>query len=162
MILALAAVNPHRLTGSAWPRCPHEPQTRLHARRPARAPLRWARQESGVLIGTCASGHWPREKNKIAGEPPPGRELRLAARPGSFYLAADITRIDEEFGAPPHWHVRKKLESRPLARDSRLHIEWIARGLTAVCFWTAPWRWITRAGRRGWFGVATPDCARPD
>ena len=27
-------------------------------------------------------------------------------------------------------------------RDSRLNLEWIARGLTAKSFWTAPWRWI--------------------
>ncbi len=48
---------------------------------------------------------------------------------------------------PPQWHVRKKLErSTPWeTREdgcSRLHIEWIANGFTAVCFWTVPRRLI--------------------
>ena len=36
----------------------------------------------------------------------------------------------------------------PVSWDSRLHLEWIALGFTAVCFWTVAWRLITRLENR--------------
>ena len=36
--------------------------------------------------------------------------------------------------------------------ESRLQFEWIAPGLTAVCFWTAPRRWIAELEGRMGFG----------
>jgi len=60
--------------------------------------------------------------------------------------------VIKKFGAPPHWHVRKKLESRP-ARDSRLDLEWIACGLTVESFWTARRRWIGALEGCAWFCV---------
>ncbi len=43
-------------------------------------------------------------------------------------------------------------------RGSRLHFEWIASGLTAVCFWNAPGREIPVLEGPVWFGLA-PDCS---
>jgi hypothetical protein len=48
---------------------------------------------------------------------------------------------------PPQWHVRQKLDSNLIGRTD-FYFEWIAFGLTAVCFWTAPWLWITTLENR--------------
>ena len=53
---------------------------------------------------------------------------------------------------PPQSQIRKKLEAaHPSATAdvavNRLHFEWTVSGLTAVCFWTAPWRWIVALER---------------
>jgi hypothetical protein len=45
------------------------------------------------------------------------------------------------------WSIRPSAKSAKnwnpdRVRESRLSFEWRAAGLTAVCFWNAPWRWI--------------------
>ena len=98
---------------------------------------RWARQDSADLIGHG------RQRPLLRVIRPPGRELRLAAAP------ARLTRGGRPQG--PITNQRKELgDSAPTARPqktgaqvgSRLQLEWLADGCTAVCFWTGRRRLI--------------------
>jgi hypothetical protein len=97
-------------------------------------------------LGTASQRPW------IAGEwGRRGRELRLAAAPGCFYLAADLplerTKNKNDLAPPPQTHVRKKLEpevpsGNQRAADFALNGQRV--GELQESFWTAAWRLITR------------------
>lgn len=58
---------------------------------------------------------------------------------GTCRCRPHITSERNDLEHPPQRHVRKKLDS-DFDRRAVLQLEWIALGLTAKCFWTAPHR----------------------
>jgi len=79
--------------------------------RPGATGLRWARHHSG------------------------GFEWELS--PAASYIVSELWNHVKRGEHPPQRHVRKKLDPENF-RENRLHFEWIALGLTVLCFWTAP------------------------
>jgi len=95
---------------------PHESPTKRTGA-PSTAGRRWARQDSGALIGHGGQRPTSREVR------PPGRELEARYRPGSFYLAQHSPGTNEEntkqsFGASAPTHVRKTGAARAARHEA--------------------------------------------
>ena len=81
--------------------------------------------------------------------------MRLAAAPGSFYLAHDIplerTKTTKDLAHPPQTHIHKKLEPEVPSGNQRaavIALNGQRVGELQESFWTAAWRWIMRLESR--------------
>ena len=104
---------------------------------------RWARQDSGDLIGHARQRSLRRDHSDRRGREPNSSPSPPARLPRHRHNRRTIYNL----ATPPQTHVRKKLEPRP-DRGSRHRLEWIASGCTAQCFWTGPRRWIAALASR--------------
>ena len=120
--------------------CPEHPRSALGAAGLRR--IDWARRPAAHLARGSTAG---------------GASWRLAAAPGSFYLAhLPLERTkrprSKDLAHPPQTHVRKKLEPHTTPLGTKAAADFALNGQRVgelqESFWTAAWRWITRLESR--------------
>src|SRR5271166_4957900 len=110
-------------------------QTQWRHERPG---LRWAREDSGDLIGNSGQRPSPARDRRARER---GARRTVPARLAGGRPRHDITSEQNHLEDPPPGHVRKKLEpdvAQATIRAAVISFEWIAQGFTAQSFWTAP------------------------